>query len=97
MTQRSTPVSDFAKKLCMVERDRATAAEICIDELLTIMDRHEPRDLGLYVTLRKLSAKLSNMLLSVDGPAMRRERLIRVRQALTQAFPMTDEDLEAQS
>jgi hypothetical protein len=84
-------------KLCSVERDRVTAAEICIDELLTIMDRHTPRPLGLYVTLRKLSAQLSDMLLAADGPVIRRERLIRIRAALTNAIPMTDEDLAEHS
>jgi hypothetical protein len=39
------------KKLCSVERDRVTAAEICIDEMLTIMDRHGERG-SLYSTLR---------------------------------------------
>lgn len=85
------------ERLCSVERDRVTAAEICIDELLTIMDRHEPRPLGLYVTLRKLSGQLSDMLLAADGPVIRRERLIRIRAALTHAIPMTDEDLASES
>jgi hypothetical protein len=83
----------FVEKLCSVELDRMTAAEICIDEILTIMDRHPPRQLSLYVTLRRLSGQLNDMLLAVDGPAIRRERLIRVRAALTSALPMTDEDL----
>lgn len=81
-------------RLCSVERDRVTAAEICIDELLTIMDRHAPRPLAMYVTLRKLSAQLGEMLLAADGPVTRRERLIRIRAALTNAIPMTDNDLE---
>lgn len=82
------------EELCSVERDRVTAAEICIDELLTIMDRHEPRPPGLYVTLRKLSAQLSAMMLAADGPAIRRERLMRIRAVLTNAIPMTDDDLK---
>lgn len=83
----------ITRKLCNVERDRLTAAEICIDEMLTIMDRHGERGI-LYETLRHLSQRIDVMLLDADGPVDRRERLIRVRQALTQAFPMTDEDLE---
>lgn len=85
---------NLADELCGVERDRMTAAEICLDELLTIMDRHEPRPLGLYVTLRKLSAQLSDMLFAADGPVIRRQRLIRIRATLTNAIPMTDDDLE---
>ena len=83
----------FARKLCSVELDRMTAAEICIDELLTIMDRHGASGTDLYSTLRELSSDLNNTMLATDGLGGRRERLIRVRQALTTAFPMTDEDL----
>jgi hypothetical protein len=86
-------VADFADKLCDVERDRMTAAEICIDECLTIMDRHgETGD--AYEALRNLSAELCDMLLLADGYLQRRDRIIRVRAALTAAFPMTDEDLQ---
>lgn len=84
----------FARKLCSVERDRMTAAEICIDELLTIMDRHGASSSHLYSTLIELSSDLNNTMLAADGLAVRRERLIRVRRALTTAFPMTDDDLE---
>jgi hypothetical protein len=87
-------MADFCDKLCSVERDRMTAAEICIDELLTIMDRHIERG-PLYNTLRMVSQHLSGILLDADGAADRRNRLIRVRRALTEAFPMTDEDLDA--
>lgn len=81
-------------KLCSAERDRVTAAEICLDELLTIMDRHSvsPRD-PIYSAIQLLSAKLSYDLLAADGPIVHRERLIRVRAALTNSIPMTDEDL----
>jgi hypothetical protein len=82
----------LTEKLCSVERDRMTAAEICIDELLTIMDRHRDRT-ETHSLLRLLSDRLSVMLLNADGPQVRRDRLIRVRLALTEAFPMTDEDL----
>jgi hypothetical protein len=85
---------DFVEKLCSVERDRATAAEICIDELLTMMDRHD-MDGAAYNMLVNLSAELHSALSEVDGPSKTRERLMRVRAGLTNAFPMTDEDLGA--
>lgn len=87
-------MKDFIKKLCSVERDRATAAEICIDELLTMMDRHD-MDGGAYNMLVNLSAELHSALSEVDGPSKTRERLIRIRAGLTNAIPMTDEDLQA--
>lgn len=85
---------DFCDKLCSVERDRMTAAEICIDECLTIMDRHGARG-PLYSTLRTISQHLSGILLDADGVAGRHDRLIRIRETLTAAFPMSDSDLEA--
>lgn len=81
------------KKLSSAERDRVTAAEICIDEMLTIMDRHGERG-TLYSTLRSVSQHLSNELREADGLAGRHDRLIRVRRLLTDAFPLTDEDIE---
>lgn len=87
-------MASFARKLCNVELDRMTAAEVCIDELLTIMDRHGANRSDLYSTLRELSSDLNNTMLAADGLSARRARLIRVRAALTTAFPMTDEDLE---
>lgn len=85
-------MKQFIGQLCDVERDRMTAAEICIDELLTIMDRHGVRG-EMHLDLRNLSMQLSDILILADGPVVRRDRLIRVRAALTTAFPMTDEDL----
>jgi len=85
----------FARKLCSAERDRMTAAEICIDELLTIMDRHGASGSYLHSALTELSSDLNNAMLAADGLAVRRERLSRVRRALTDAFPMTDDDLAA--
>jgi hypothetical protein len=81
-------------QLCSVERDRVTAAEICLDELLTIMDRHgiAPRD-PLYQAVRLVSGELDARLSAADGPYKRRERLIRIRTALTNVMPMTDDDL----
>lgn len=83
---------DFCDKLCSVERDRMTAAEICIDECLTIMDRHGARG-SLYSNLMGLSQTLNSIMRDADGLPERRKRLIRVRAALTNALPMTDEDL----
>lgn len=86
-------MANFMKQLCEVERDRVTAAEICIDELMTIMDRH-----GIASTIRAdlahLSAALHSMLTEADGRANRHSRLIRIRRALTVAMPMTDHDLQ---
>jgi hypothetical protein len=79
-------------KLCSVERDRVTAAEICIDECLTIMDRHGERG-ELYSRLKDISQTLSNDLREADGLIKRQRRLIRIRAALIAAIPMTDEDL----
>lgn len=84
----------FARKLCSAELDRMTAAEICIDELLTIMDRNGATRSDLYSSLREISSDLNNAMLATDGLSGRRARLIRVRAALTTAFPMTDDDLE---
>lgn len=87
-------MTNFISRLCGVERDRVTAAEICIDECLTIMDRHGERG-KLYSTLRALSGELNRLNRDADGMGDRYERIIKVRTALTTAFPMTDEDLEA--
>jgi hypothetical protein len=86
-------MKSLTEKLCSVERDRMTAAEICIDELLTIMDRHRDRT-ETHRMLQVLSSQLSVMLINADGLGARHERLVRVRKALTDAFPMTDKDLE---
>lgn len=83
----------FITSLSNVERDRATAAEVCIDELLTMLDRHDD-DGPAYNMLLNLSDMLNAALTSVDGARKRRERLLRVRAGLTAAFPMTDADLE---
>lgn len=81
-------------RLCGVERDRLTAAEICIDECLTIMDRHGvPASDPGYSLMREFTRRLHSLLTNADGAPLRRARLIRVREALTKAFPMTDDDL----
>jgi hypothetical protein len=85
-------VRDFFDELCEVERDRATAAEVCIDELLTIMGRHNI-DGTAYNMLTNLSAAIHEGLCEADGLAKRHERLSKIRSRLTSAFPMTDADL----
>lgn len=80
--------------LCDAERDRAAAAEICIDELLTIMDRHAfPEAAPMYMALRAMSQELHRASTEADGPLERRKRLIRIRNTLTTAMPLTDDDL----
>jgi hypothetical protein len=85
---------NFTNDLCSAERDRVTAAEICIDEILTIMDSRGHHD-SMYSTLCILSLALNRMLREADGMGGQYERLIRVRKTLTDAFPLTDEDLGA--
>ena len=87
-------VANWTSALCEAERDRVTAAEICLDELLTIMDRHRGHG-RMYDDLRGLSLDLHEMLTRADGVRKRRDRLLKVRRALTEAFPLTDADLEA--
>lgn len=84
--------TNFVTGLCNVERDRLTAAEICIDEILTIMDRHGVASM-MHTELSKISASLHTMLTKADGVTARRARMIRIRKALTDAMPMSDEDL----
>lgn len=83
------------KKLCPAELDRVTAAEICIDELLTTMDRHNCQD-TLYHTLKIISSGLHAELTSVEDSQERRARIIKIRRALTDAMPLSDDDLECQ-
>lgn len=82
-------------KACSAERDRMTAAEICIDELITIMQRHDAEFDPLFATLREISLRLHATLTRTDKLKARHERLLRIRAALTKAFPLTDEDLDA--
>jgi len=60
-----------------------------------LMDRHGVTD-QMRVDLGNLSRTLYALLTEADGVANRRNRLIRIRSVLTDAMPMTDEDLEAQ-
>lgn len=97
MSER-TPAKTFAT-VCMeasgAERDRMTAAEICIDEMLTLLDRRDGQADPIYSTLRKLSQQIHRTSTRTENLSDRHQRLIRVRQALTKAFPLTDEDIEA--
>ena len=60
-----------------------------------LMDRHGVTD-QMRVDLGNLSRTLHALLTEADGVANRRNRLIRIRSVLTDAMPMTDEDLEDQ-
>ena len=87
-------IVEMAEKLCPAERDRLTAAEVCIDEILTTLERHKVSESHiLFRTLKAVSEGLSGVMFIADGPEDRLERLRRVRDALTDALPLTDEDL----
>lgn len=86
---------DAMEKLCDAERERLVMAEIGIDEILTTMDRHgvwsqDP----MYLKFVALSQALSRRNLATQGGFDYRERLIRVRDKLTKAFPLSDADLK---
>lgn len=90
-------LDQMCKELCDVERDRLTAAEIGIDEALTIMDRHGIKNHDpVYRALATLSGTLHRALSQADGPPRRHERLRRIRDVLTDAMPMSDADLGMQ-
>lgn len=76
------------------ERDRLTAAEICIDEALTLLER---RSMGatdpLMLTLLDLSRIFHDTLTVADGLVGRRQRILKVRAKLTELMPLTDADL----
>lgn len=87
-------INKMCRELCEAERDRLTTTEICIDEALTTMDRHgmtmaDP----VYRSLKDLSYVFHDALKIVDGYEKRIERIVRVRKALTEAFPLSDDDL----
>ena len=81
-----TWIDRLAARLPEFERDRLTAAEVCIDEALSIMDRRSDACGPFYDTLSDISAMLSNALLIADGADNRLERLRRVRDTLDSAF-----------
>lgn len=83
--------------LCSAERDRVVTAEMCIDELLTIMDRRGyPEDDPAYTSLRILSAGIHDAMLATEPPHHFRDRMMRVRDTLTKAMPLSDADLGEQ-
>lgn len=77
----------LAARLPDFELDRLAAAEVCIDEILSIMARRSDPCDGIYDTLQDVSAALSNALLLADGPENRLERLKRIRDLLDSALP----------
>jgi hypothetical protein len=90
-------LDQMCKELCDVERDRLTAAEIGLDEALTIMDRHGLKNHDpIYRALATLSGTFHRALTGADGPVRRDERLRRIRDVLTDALPMSDADLGMQ-
>ena len=80
--------------LCSAERDRVVTAEMCIDELLTIMDRRGyPSEDPAYRALRTLSAGIHEAMKATEPFPDLRGRMLRVRETLTSALPLTDENL----
>lgn len=87
-------LDEMCQRLCNAERDRVTSAEICVDEVLTIMDRHGLNDSDpAYRALAAISGTLHRALTIADGFRLRGDRIRRVRDGLTQAFPLSDDDL----
>lgn len=87
----------MCRELCEAERDRLTAAEIGLDEALTIMDRHGLGNWNaIYSALKTLSGTFHRALTAADGPERRRERLSSIRDRMTDLFPMSDIDLRMQ-
>jgi hypothetical protein len=77
------------------ERDRVSAAEMCIDELLTIMDRRGyPQDDPAYTTLKILSRGIHLAMRKTEPPTNLQRRMLRIRAGLTEVFPLSDADLE---
>lgn len=87
----------MCRELCEAERDRLTAAEIGLDEALTIMDRHGLGDCdAIYRALKTLSGTFHHALTVADGPERRRERLSSLRDRMTDLLPLSDTDLRMQ-
>lgn len=82
-----TWIDRLTARLPDFERDRLTAAEVCIDEALSIMDRRSDPCDPIYDVMQDISAMLSNALLLADGAEKRLERLRRVRDILDRTFP----------
>lgn len=80
--------------LCPAERDRVVGAEMCIDELLTIMDRRGYPDADpAYMALRALSQGLHVAMKATEPQHLLRNRMVHVRKKLTEVFPLSDDDI----
>lgn len=80
-------------QLCEAERERLATTEICIDEALTIMDRHGLNDADpIYRALSVLSGTFHRAMTRADGHQSRLKRMVRVQSKLTEAFPLSDSD-----
>lgn len=75
------------RKLAAWELERATVIEICIDELASMIERHEAVDTERHIALAELSQWLHTNLLETLGPERRYHMLKRVRDELQDAFP----------
>jgi hypothetical protein len=75
------------KQLAAWELERATAIEVCIDELASMIERHGVIDAKRHTALSDLSDWLSDNLLATLGPERRYEMLKRVRDQLQDAYP----------
>lgn len=81
--------------LCSAERDRVVGAEMCMDEMLTIMDRRGYPDADpAYMALRVLSRGIHEAMRATEPREKLRRRMIDVRAKLTDVFPLTDADIE---
>jgi hypothetical protein len=78
---------------CSAELDRLTAAEISIDEVMTIYERH---GIPISAALKAMSKDLDDLLHTIDGTEGRYQRLGCIRLTMTEAFPICDEDLETE-
>lgn len=81
-------LTDIADSLPEFERDRLTAAEVCIDEALSIMDRHGGDKASPEYRMFKSASELLDVVLELaDGAQARYDRLKRVSDELDATFP----------
>ncbi len=78
-------------RLAEWELDRVTAAEVCLDELMATLERHNVNFDGMHGKLADLSDWLDNLLLDAQGPERRYETLRGARDKLDAAFPAPTE------
>lgn len=74
-------------KLAAWELERATAIEVCIDELASMIERHGVVDSQRHTILSDLSDWLSDNLLATLGPQKRYDMLKRVGDQLQDTYP----------